>query len=40
MIRSFLFWLIREVDLGRLAPWILGLALGSWPREVNDVLDK
>ena len=30
----FLFWLVWNVPLGRLAPWVLGLALGRWPRRV------
>lgn len=32
VVRSFLFWLVWHVPLGRLAPWVLGLALGSKPQ--------
>lgn len=34
-MRSFLFWLVKNVPLGRAAPWVLGLALGRWPRKVD-----
>ena len=30
----FLFWLIWHIRVGRLAPWVTGLALGRWPRRV------
>lgn len=32
-MKRFLIWLIWHVSLGRLAPWVLGLALGRWPRK-------
>jgi hypothetical protein len=35
MIRRFLFWLVWNVPLGPLAPWVMGLALGRKPREVK-----
>jgi len=34
MVR-FLFWLLWHVPLGRLAPWVMGLALGRWPHHVS-----
>ncbi len=34
-MRYFLFWLVFNVPLGPLAPWVLGLALGSWPKRVK-----
>ena len=30
-MRTLLFWLVWNVPLGRLAPWVLGLALGRAP---------
>jgi hypothetical protein len=30
--RRGLLWLFDNVPLGPLAPWVLGLALGRWPR--------
>jgi hypothetical protein len=33
-MRRFLLRLVFTRDLGRLAPWVLGLALGRWPRKV------
>lgn len=30
----FLFWLVWNVPLGRFAPWVLGLALGTLPRRI------
>lgn len=29
MLRKFLFWLVWNVPLGALAPWVLSLAVGS-----------
>lgn len=34
-MRAFLFRLLTRHDLGPLAPWVLGLALGRWPRRVQ-----
>lgn len=34
-MRTFLFWLIDNVPLGRLASWVFGLAIGSMPRRVK-----
>lgn len=36
MMRRLLFWLVWHVPLGRFAPWVLGLALGSRPERVID----
>jgi hypothetical protein len=35
MISRFLFWLVLDsrIPLGRLAPWIFGLAMGRWPHK-------
>jgi outer membrane biogenesis lipoprotein LolB len=30
-MRGLLFWLVWNIPLGHLAPWVLGLALGSRP---------
>ena len=35
MMRRALFWLVWNVPLGPPAPWVTGLALGSWPRTVK-----
>ena len=32
-VRRFLFWLLANVNLGRIAPWVLGIALNSRPRK-------
>lgn len=32
----FLMWLVDNVPMGRLAPWVFGLAMGRWPRRVKD----
>jgi hypothetical protein len=34
LTRRVLFWLVENVPLGRAAPWVLGLALGSVPHRV------
>lgn len=34
-MRGFLFWLVDNVPLGPLAPWVLGLAFGRAPRRVK-----
>lgn len=34
MIRRALLWIALHVRLGRLSPWIMGLALGSRPRRL------
>lgn len=36
MIRQFLFWMVWNTPLGKLAPWVLGLALGSKPEKVGE----
>ena len=30
-----LMWLVLNVPLGRLAPWVFGLAIGRRPRKVK-----
>jgi hypothetical protein len=35
MLKRALFWAVWNVPLGRAAPWVLGLALGSRPRRVS-----
>ena len=35
-LRGLLFWLVWNVPLGRLAPHILGIALGSKPEVKHD----
>lgn len=37
--RKMLFWVLWHVPLGRLAPWVMGLALGRMPRRVRDQKD-
>jgi len=40
-MKRFLFWLVWNVPLGPLAPWVLGLALGSKPmKKQEDCLKK
>lgn len=34
-MRRALFWLVRNVPLGAAAPYVLGLALGRWPRRIK-----
>ena len=36
-MRKILFWMIENVPLGRLAPFILGIAMGKMPikKETN-----
>jgi len=34
-VKCFLVWLVFNVPLGRLAPWVLGLALGRKPHQVK-----
>jgi len=36
MISKLALWLIFNVYLGRLAPWVFGLALGRWPHRAKD----
>lgn len=31
-MKRFFMWLVWRVPLGRLAPWVLGLAIGRVPR--------
>jgi hypothetical protein len=33
-MRRLLFWIVWNIQLGPLAPWLLGLALGAKPRRV------
>lgn len=32
---GFLLWLVNNVPLGPLAPWVFGLAIGRMPRRVR-----
>lgn len=32
-MRRVLFWLLDNVPLGRLAPWVFGLAIGRKPHK-------
>lgn len=36
-MRRFLFWLVidSKFPLGKLAPYVLGLAMGRWPHKVK-----
>ena len=34
-VKSIAWWLLNNVKLGSLAPWVLGLALGRMPRKVK-----
>lgn len=31
-----LLWIIAKIPLGKLAPYVLGLALGCWPQEIDE----
>ncbi len=35
-MRKFLFWLVWNIPLGKAAPWVLGIALGSTPRKIEE----
>lgn len=35
-MRRFLIWLAITVQMGRLNPWLLGLAIGRIPHRVDD----
>lgn len=35
-MRKFLFWIIHNIPLGRLAPWVVGLAIGRRPHRIPD----
>lgn len=35
MISKFLFWLIDNVPLGRIAPYAFGMAIGVWPIKIK-----
>lgn len=39
MISKFLMWLVWNVPLGKAAPWVLGLALGSKPERIDKMGD-
>jgi hypothetical protein len=34
-MRAWLLHLVATYNLGPLAPWVVGLALGRWPRRVR-----
>lgn len=35
VLADILLWLVDNVPLGRLAPWVLGIALGRFPRKAK-----
>ena len=35
VMNKFWWWIFEHISLGRLAPYVLGLALGSRPRRVK-----
>ena len=36
LVGCFLLWSVFNVPLGKLAPYVLGLALGRWPHRVQE----
>lgn len=36
LLRRWAMWLVFNVPMGRLAPWVMGFALNSWPKRVNE----
>ena len=35
-MKKILFWIVYNVPLGRLAPYVLGLAFGTFPKRVKN----
>lgn len=35
-MRKVLFWIVDNIPLGKLAPYVFGLALGSKPQKVKE----
>lgn len=35
-MRKFLMWIVWNIPLGKLAPWVFGLAIGSKPERINN----
>jgi len=33
-MRKILFWIVHNIPLGRLGPWVFGLAIGRKPHRV------
>ena len=34
-MRKFAMWLVNNVPLGKLAPYVFGFAIGSCPKKLN-----
>lgn len=34
-MRKFAMWLVNNVPLGKLAPYVFGFAIGSHPKKMN-----
>jgi len=39
-MRSFLFWIIHNIPLGKLAPWVFGLAIGRKPHRIKETKNE
>ena len=37
LFSKFLFWLVDNVPLGRLAPYVFGLAIGRMPTKTKEI---
>jgi hypothetical protein len=35
-MKRFLMWIVWNIPIGFLAPWVLGLALGRMPRKAEE----
>jgi len=35
-MRNLLFWLVWNIPLGRIAPWLFGLAIGRMPHKEGE----
>ena len=35
-MRKFLMWIVWNIPLGKLAPWVFGLAIDSKPERINN----
>ena len=38
-MRKFAMWIVWNVPIGRLAPWLFGFAMGSKPHKVKQEQD-
>jgi len=36
-MRRFIWWVFNNIPLGRLAPWVFGLAIGRRPRKIKSM---